>query len=219
MHQVPLAAPDAAGPDAAGPDAAVPDAAAQDPDRDSATPPAQSVGQHPESPLIPLLHHTEDPERISALILDASEEDLAAAAAEYTATNAALGVPDEPPNMAEEAVVRELRRRRDIAAATAGLPPDVRRDMEEAGRRQAADTAAALARVARRSALLDHAHDAARDGDYRRAAELVEQAQQLDPTRREQLDELLTSFREQAASPAVDAERAAAPAHRAHRAR
>ena len=60
--------------------------------------------------------------------------------------------------------------------------------------------------------LLDHAHDAARDGDYRRAAELVEQAQQLDPTRREQLDELLTSFREQAASPAVDAERAAAPA-------
>ena len=207
MHQVPLAAPDAAGPDAA-----VPDAAAQDPDRDSATPPAQSVGQHPESPLIPLLHHTEDPERISALILDASEEDLAAAAAEYTATNAALGVPDEPPNMGEEAVVRELRRRRDIAAATAGLPPDVRRDMEEAGRRQAADTAAALARVARRSALLDHAHDAARDGDYRRAAELVEQAQQLDPTRREQLDELLTSFREQAASPAVDAERAAAPA-------
>ena len=114
--------------------------------------------------------------------------------------------------MGEQAVVRELRRRRDIAAATAGLPPDVRRDMEEAGRRQAADTAAALARVARRSALLDHAHDAARDGDYRRAAELVEQAQQLDPTRREQLDELLTSFREQAASPAVDAERAAAPA-------
>ena len=237
MHQVPLAAPDAAGPDAAGPDAAGPDAAgpdaagpdaagpdaagpdaavldaaAQDPDRDSATPPAQSVGQHPESPLIPLLHHTEDPERISALILDASEEDLAAAAAEYTATNAALGVPDEPPNTGEQAVVRKLRRRRDIAAATAGLPPDVRRDIEEAGRRQAADTAAALARVAHRSALLDHAHHAARDGDYRRAAELVEQAQQLDPTRREQLDELLTSFPEQAAPPAVDAERAAAPA-------
>ena len=54
MHQVPLAAPDAAGPDAAGPDAAgpdaagpdaaAPDAAAQDPDRDSATPPAPVGG-------------------------------------------------------------------------------------------------------------------------------------------------------------------------------
>ena len=84
--------------------------------------------------------------------------------------------------------------------------------MEEAGRRQAADTAAALARVARRSALLDHAHDAARDGDDRRAAELVEQAQQLDSTRREQLDERLTSFREQRHHRPCDAAAVAAPA-------